>query len=162
MAPVTNCAGNSLLLPVGQEVPLTCRISETQSASNTSENLTLIRSHLHVITSAGPPKAGRSTESENLCTKIRSKIMDALESLTALRIMEDAQLFVSDRLSPRHNSKLGSLCRSGKLGYRIWRSVGSLGVATIGRRNAGCIDSGRTIQTRIRQPPIQDRFGKIL
>ena len=27
--------------------------------------------------------------------------MDELESLTALRIMQDAQLFVSDRLSPR-------------------------------------------------------------
>ena len=116
---------------------------EIEPASNTSKDLTITRSQLYVMIPTGPPKDGRSTESENIFFKIRSKIMDKLGSFTARVIMQDAQLNVSNRLSPRRKSALGRLCRSAKLGYHISRRVGSLRVATIERRNAGYIESGK-------------------
>lgn len=143
-----------------QPISITTLPSEQiQTPSNLSTDSKTPQSKGQSITPTRVPEENNNTKSVNVFSRIRSRIMEKLESLDGPMVLQNILLIALYRLSPSLSSRSTTLCRSAQHGYPTRRIVGSLRVATMRRRNAGCTKSETIMCRRIREPTILAGLG---
>lgn len=143
-----------------QPISITTLPSEQiQTPSNFSTDSKTPQFKGQSITPTRIPEENNNTKSVNVFSRLRSRIMEKLESLDGPIVLQNILLIALNRLSPSLSSRSGMPCRSAQHGSPIRRTVGSLRAATIRRKNAGCTESETIICTKIREPTILAGFG---